>query len=43
MDDAQDYVSWLSLETGQHYRLLSEGGMGICGSRRFSDKVQLGQ
>ena len=42
-DDAQAYVRWLSRETGQPYRLLSEGGMGIRGAGGNKEEVLVGK
>ena len=42
-DDAQIYVAWLSKITGQPYRLLDRGRMGICGSRWHHVALLLGR
>ena len=39
---AQQYTKWLSLVTGQQYRLPTEPRVGVRGSRRDHDRIQLG-
>ena len=40
-EDAQAYVSWLTRKTGEEYRLVERGGVGIRGAGGKSDTVQL--
>jgi formylglycine-generating enzyme required for sulfatase activity len=38
-DDAKQYVAWLSRITGKKYRLLTGGGVGVCGARRLDNRL----
>ena len=43
LDDAQAYVRWLSQETGERYRLLSEAEWEVRGSGGLADAVRVGR
>ena len=41
--DAQAYAQWLSVRTGQHYRLLGDDEMGIPCSQPLAERPALGR
>jgi formylglycine-generating enzyme required for sulfatase activity len=42
-NEAVEYAAWLSQQTGKHYRLPTEGRMGICCARRNRHCLLVGQ